>query len=414
MTGNTVAAAAADFVRALVDARWSDAAARVAASVPTGAMSAERLQQMWTQLTGRLGALEALALQEVAEQEGRQLADLAARFARAEVTRRVVVDDELAVTGFWVSAPKPPAYEPPPYVNRGAFGEEELRVGRDPALPAVFSRPRGGPAPVVVLVHGSGPNDRDETIGANRPFRDLAWGLASRGVAVLRYDKRTFAHPRSLGADVTVEEEVVLDALDAVRVAQEREGVRCERVFVLGHSLGGTLAPEIAARAGNLAGIVLLAAGARPLPEVLAEQVAYVASLPDAGPVGAEELAQVRDVATQLRARAIAPDANVLGVTARYFYDLDDRRPLERVRDVGVPVLALHGGRDYQVTAADVAAWRRALAGHHDAELHEYPQLNHLFMHGTGMATPAEYRGAAGHVDAGVVHAIADWIHARC
>ena len=413
MTGNAVAAAAALFVQALVDARWSDAAGRVAASVPAGAMSAERLQQVWTQLTGRLGALEALALQEVATQDGRQLVDLAARFARSEVTLRVVLDDALAVAGFWVSQPKAPTYEPPAYVDPSAFDEAELTLGREPALPAVLTRPHGGAAPVLVLVHGSGPNDRDETIGANRPFRDLAWGLASRGVAVLRYDKRTFAHPRSLGADVTVEEEVVLDAVDAVRAARAAAGVRGERVFLLGHSLGGTLAPEIAARAGGVCGLVLLAAGARALPEVLAEQIAYVASLPEAGPVSPEELAQVREVAAQLCARALPPAVNVLGVTARYFYDLDDRRPVESVREVGVPVLALHGGRDYQVTGADVARWREALAGHHDAELREYPHLNHLFMPGTGMATPAEYRGAAGHVDAGVVHAIADWIHAR-
>lgn len=426
MTRNAVTAAAVHFVQALVEERWQDAEARVSAAVPAGAMSAERLRQMWTQLTGRLGALQsldALDLEPPAapadrhqadrHQADRHQADLAARFARSAVTLRVVLDADLAVAGFWVSQPRAPAYAAPPYVDPDAFAEEELAIGREPPLPAVLTRPHGAPAPVVVLVHGSGPNDRDETVGANRPFRDLAWGLASRGVAALRYDKRTFAHPRSLGADVTVEEEVVLDALDAVAAARAVAGVRGDRVFLLGHSLGGTLGPEIAARAGSLAGLVLMAAGARPLPEVLAEQIAYVASLPEAGPVPPEELEQVRQVAAQLAARALPPEANVLGVTARYFYDLEDRRPLQRLHTLPVPVLALHGGRDYQVTAADVARWREALAGHRDAELREYPRLNHLLMPGTGTATPAEYRGAPGHVDVGVVHALADWIHAR-
>lgn len=414
MTGNAVTAAAVHFVQALVEERWSDAAARVSPAVPAGTMSAERLQQVWTQLTSRLGMLEALAPQEPGEQDGRHLADLSARFARSEVTLRVVLEGgDLAVSGFWVSQPKPPAYAPPPYVDQSAFEETELTIGREPPLPAVLTRPRDMSAPVVVLVHGSGPNDRDETIGANRPFRDLAWGLASLGVAVLRYDKRTFAHPRSLGASVTVEEEVVLDALDALAAARVAAGVRRDHVFLLGHSLGGSLGPEIARRADDLAGLVLLAASARPLPEVLVEQIAYVAALPDAGPVPPEELEQIREVAEQLAARTLPPEANVLGVTARYFYDLDDRRVLEQARQLATPVLVLHGGRDYQVTAADLARWREALSGHRDAELREYPQLNHLFMPGTGMATPAEYRGPAGHVDANVVQAIADWILAR-
>ena len=90
-----------------------------------------------------------------------------------------------------------PSYEAPAYVNRKAFRDIDVIVGKAPwPLPGTLSLPTGTHAwPVVILVHGSGPEDRDETIGPNRPFRDLAWGLASRGIAVLRYDKRTKVHP---------------------------------------------------------------------------------------------------------------------------------------------------------------------------------------------------------------------------
>src|SRR5690606_5697568 len=114
----------------------------------------------------------------------------------------------------------------------------------------------------------------------NRPFRDLAWGLASCGIAVLRYDKRSYARPASLGDDATVEEEVIADAVAALADARSAEGVDSARVVLLGHSLGGTLAPEIAGRSdGGVAGVVLLAAGARPMTVTLDEQLAYLDSL---------------------------------------------------------------------------------------------------------------------------------------
>ena len=78
------------------------------------------------------------------------------------------------------------------------FDEQEVMVGSGPlAVPGTLSIPKlPRPCPAAVLLAGSGPNDRDETIGRNKPLKDLAWGLASAGVGVLRFDKVTFAHPR--------------------------------------------------------------------------------------------------------------------------------------------------------------------------------------------------------------------------
>lgn len=400
------------FVRALDDHDFAAAGALVSAAVPADAMSPNRLEQLWTQLTSQLGPLAQLTPGESAVEQGRHVANVGARFARSEVTLRVVLDDDAAVAGFWVSAPRPPAYDPPSYVDCSAFHEVELTVGRAPALPAVLTLPHGAsPAPVVVLVHGSGPNDRDETVGGNRPFRDLAWGMASRGIAVLRYDKRSYARPASLGDDVTVEEEVIADALAALDVARSADGVDGSRVVLLGHSLGGTLAPEIAGRDGNrVAGVVLLAAGARPMAVTLDEQLAYLDSLARAAGQPTTELDDARALVRQLAARTLPPDVNVLGAPARYVYDLDDRRPLDRARRLTVPVLVLHGGRDYQVTAADVALWRDALSGNPAATIREFPALNHLFMTGEGRATPAEYTSTSGHVAEDVVAGIAHWI----
>lgn len=409
MTDDRWTAAAERFVRRLERGAFADAAREVSPAVPAGAMSAERLGELWTQLTAQLGPLAALEPRRVEEQEGRHVVDLGARFARSEHTLRILLTPEEQVVGFWLDAPRPPAYVPPSYVDTASFEEVDVTVGSGAfALGGTLTLPKGdAPVPVVVLVHGSGPNDRDETIGANRPFRDLAWGLATRGIGVLRYDKRTYAHRGKLGADVTVEQEVVDDALAALALARAHRRAAPDRVYLLGHSLGATLAPEIARRDAALAGVVLLAASARPPADVVLEQIAYLRAL---APESAAAYEAVVPRLEQVRAGAAPPDAIVLGAPARYWYDLAARSPTEEARALTVPILALQGGRDYQVTDADFDLWRRALAGRRGATLELYPELNHLFMAGAGRATPAEYTGRSGHVAPRVIDDVARFI----
>ncbi len=409
------AATAVAFVRALDRGAWADASAVSALPPPPSQTPETLLQGMWTQLVGRLGALAALDPAPSSESGGNRVVDLGARFARSEVTLRVVVGPAGKVAGFWVTPPRPPAYTPPPYADAARVREEAMTVGAEPALGATLTVPRDAAErfPVAVLVHGSGPNDRDERVGANFPFRDLALGLAARGVAVLRYDKRTFAHPKSLaGRRVTLEVETLDDALAAVAAARAVPGADPARVFVVGHSLGATFAPEIAERDGRVAGAVLLAPGGRPLAEAARDQVAFMADRARAAGQPTAEYEALGGLLGDLAARRIAPDVAVLGAPAWYWYDVDDRRPLERARTSRVPLLAVFGGRDYQVTAVDQAAWRAALAGRADATVEVRPTLNHLLVPGAGPSSPDEYRAHPGHVDPALVERLATWISA--
>jgi pimeloyl-ACP methyl ester carboxylesterase len=294
--------------------------------------------------------------------------------------------------------------------------ERDVRVpaGAD-SLPGTLCVPRATePVAVVVLTHGSGPNDRDETIGPNKPFRDIARGLAAAGIASLRYDKRTFALRGRLDpAAMTVEEEVIADAVAAVRVARAQPGIDPARAFLLGHSLGGTLAPLAAERLGrDLRGIVLLAPGARPLDSVVVEQTAFRMRV--AGQSDSLIAAQTADlVAAFARVRSgVAPDSEVvLGASARYWRDLFARRPLDALRRLGVPVLVLQGGKDYQVTRADYELVQAALAGKAPGQALTVwlPDLNHLFMKVAGQSTGAEY-GLAGRVDEQAIAQLVRWI----
>jgi uncharacterized protein len=282
-------------------------------------------------------------------------------------------------------------------------------------LPATLTLPDGARhLPAVVLVHGSGPNDRDETVGANKPFRDLAAGLADRGLVVLRYEKRSRAAPLSfMGHPFTVNDEVVDDALSAVTLLRGLPQVDPARVVVLGHSLGGTLAPRIGARDTTLAGLVILAGATRPLPDLVDEQLAYLRALPGADTVALDRA--IGSMAPGLAAvRALTPADSAstqmyLGAPAAYWLDLARYNPVAVAARLPMPILILQGGRDYQVTRADLAGWRTGLDGRGAVQIREYPSLNHLFISGTGASSPAEY-AVAGSVDPRVIADIADWV----
>lgn len=405
--------AAREWVGLLKEGNFDGAGARVDPRVPGGAMGPEQLRTIWAQLSGQLGPLLSLEPGTVSVQGEYHAVDLPAAFEAQSVVIRIVLTDDLQVSGFFVRPPAPSAYEPPPYVRPESFREVEVVVGSDPwALPGVLTLPRGeGPFPGLVLVHGSGPNDRDETIGGNKPFRDLAWGLASSGIAVLRYDKRTHVHGRSLPAGIGLEDEVLLDALAALDLARKAPEIEADRVFLLGHSLGGMMAPEIARRDGGLAGVAILAAPARPFFQVLRGQLEYLASL-EAGPDSPARIQLDSLVAVVRKAEAgeLAPDQDLLGAPAGYWRELAEVDPVATARESLVPLIVLQGGRDYQSTSQDLSLWEKGLDGRERATFRHYPSLDHLFAAGEGTATPEDYVSTVRHVDESVIRDLARWI----
>ena len=334
---------------------------------------------------------------------------------------KIVFDDTGKITGLYFTNPNSAnaaSYRSPSYANADRFSEKEVTVGSgDWELPGTLSIPAGdGPFPAVILVHGSGPNDRDETIGPNKPFRDLAEGLASRGIAVLRFEKRTKQYPEDLMAEfpqMTVQEESIDDALAAIRLLQDTPEIDAEQIYILGHSLGGMLAPRIAEQNDNLAGLIILAGAARPLEDLLVEQVGYLINLDGTvTPQEDEQMTELQALVAQIK----DPDLSVetapgylMGAPASYWLDLREYDPAQTAANVDVPMLILQGDRDYQVTQQDFLQWKQALDGKANVLFKEYPTLNHLFIPGTGQSTPAEYE-LAGHVSRDVVEDIEGFI----
>jgi len=284
------------------------------------------------------------------------------------------------------------------------FPSGELQMPGTLCLPL---SPRGR-VPLVVLVHGSGAHDRDETVAGNKPFRDLAEGLAATGIATLRYDKRTYAFPGSFGPKATVEEEVIADAVAALAYSRTLPEVDPNQVFVLGHSLGASMAPFIAERSPEARGVILMAAAARQLDELVYEQVAFQSksSGQDQASI-AKETENLKKTFARIRSGEAPDSERFMNAPAFYWRDLLKRDTVAGLKRLTQPVLVLQGGKDVQVSRTDYDLIVQALGG--KAEAHFLPALNHLFMTVEGQPTGAEY-GVPGHVDPQVMQIISKWI----
>ena len=331
-------------------------------------MPADKLEKTWKAIVGQVGAFGKKAGARSEKAGKYDVVYLTCKFDKATLDLKVVFDSDKRITGFFLSPAKGKyTFAPPPYAKAGAYREKAVVIGDAWKLPGTLTLPRGeGPFPCVVLVHGSGPHDGDETIGPNKPFRDLAWGLASQGVAVLRYEKRTLAHGPRFAAlkGATMKDEVIDDALAAVALLRKDKDIDAKRIFVAGHSLGGYLAPKIAALDAKIAGVVILAGSTRPLEDLILEQFTYLYSLDD--PTLAKHEAALADVKKKVaRVKAPnlaeAPAADLpLGVPASYWVWMRDYDPAATAAKLSRPVLVLQGERDYQVTMADLAGWKKA------------------------------------------------------
>ncbi|MGS1079914.1 alpha/beta hydrolase [Pseudoxanthomonas beigongshangi] len=376
------------------------------------AVPQDKLKAVWESLPAQMGELRTRGEPKVMPHQDLQVALVRLEFANGAINAQVAVNAQGQIAGFLLQPAPPEAATPVP--ADASYQERDLAVGAgEQALAATLAMPKGaGPFPAVVLVHGSGPQDRNETIGPNRPFLDIARGLAAQGIAVLRYEKRSKARPQDFtGKSFTVDDEVTDDAVAAIVTLRAQPGVDGKRVFVLGHSQGGMLAPRIAQRSGRIAGLILFAAPARSLLTILPEQNRYL--LAKQGPTTPEAQAFLDRLDTQIaNVRGNTPDDSTdtpLGLPARYWRSLEAIDPVAEAKALALPLLLLQGGRDFQVVDADWQRWRDGLAGDRRATFKDYPALNHLGIAGEGAGSLSEYQ-RPGQVDPQLIADTARWI----
>ena len=389
-------------------------------------LDADGLEQSWSAVAPLLGEYLGRGEVELVAQDGYTVAVLQAHFANSNLKVQIAYDDAGRIGGMQMQPVAPDTSDVAE--ETGPWTEVELTVEADPAYPlgATLCLPEGGDAalpPVVVLVQGSGSSDRNEAILQNAPFRDVAHGLAELGVATLRYDKRTFIYPEcagDTGMDIDIRGEMLDDVNAAIELMRADERVDSERIFVLGHSLGGMMVPAIAAENSDLAGAISMAGSLRRLWEIVYDQnqeaiAAYDAvELPEAQrAVLDEQVAQIEADMETFRAGidGLSDDATLLGVPVRYWRSLEEYAGEHFIDELDLPLLILQGDADFQVYAdVDYPLWQEALAGRENVTFCLYEGLNHLMMPTQGLRDTTEYVTPS-HVREDVIADIAGFVN---
>ena len=392
------------------------------------ALPASKIPEVWDSLLGQAGAFKSIVSTRVTERQGLHAAIVTCEFEHATLDAKVYMDAQGQVKGLFFepasgapgAASAPAEWTAPSYAKPDAFHERDTTVisGRWELPGSLILPDTKTTVPAVVLIQGSGPHDQDESLGPNKPFKDLAYGLASQNIAVLRYVKRTNQYGADSKSDTpfTVKDEVTDDAIAAVALVAKMPEVNKKQIYILGHSQGGMLAPRIASEDPQVAGIVILAGNTRPLEKLVVEQVKYIAGLTGTEtPENKKQIEKAEAIAAQVESPSLKPDTVVdffgAPMPGSYFLDLRNYDPGKVAASLKIPILVLQGGRDIQVSSADFNSWKGALANDPRATSKFYPAYNHLFMTGTGSspATPEDY-AVAGNVSEDVVNDIAHWI----
>ncbi|PES25360.1 alpha/beta hydrolase [Bacillus anthracis] len=304
----------------------------------------------------------------------------------------------------------------PSYDQPNSYQEREIVIGNSTyPLPATLTVPKHKPGeklPVVVLVHGAGIHDRDSTYMGTKILRDLAVGLSSNGIAVLRYEKRTLEHALKMSAEpVTLDRDTTDDAIYAAKSAAQQEGIDPNNIFILGHSLGAGAMPRILSKSPSslVRGSILLAPPARPLTDIAIDQNQYLGASKEVIDELKRQFAFIQDPTFNPEH---PPTGYNLG-SPHFMYDVSRWRPVEEARSRKEPLLILQGARDYQVTVKnEYTKWQEGLSNRRNVQFNEYPKLNHFFTEGDGeLSLPSEYEIPA-NIPEYVIQDIIKWVNA--
>lgn len=380
--------------------------------------NAAMLEKMWGSIPRYMGEYKGYTTVESMKKDSIDVVDVRCIFEKTKMDLQFSFADNKKIIGMFFVPPKnKTAYVTPEYAQQNKYYETKIAVKTGTmSLPGALCVPNNiKNPPVVILLAGSGPNDKDETIGPNKALKDLAVGLASNGIATYRYDKRTLVYGKDM-KDVDINTEVIEDAINAVTILKKNPLFKESKIFIAGHSLGAMCAPMIASKSKQVNGIVLLAGNARPLEDVVLEQYNYIFGLDS---INQDEKKQLEKITQQIK---ILKDSKALktakaedlplNLDSKYWQSLVKYNQVQVAKKLKQPILVLQGERDYQVTMTDFNLWKQNLSNKPKNEFISYPTLNHLFMKGEGKSTPSEY-DKQGNVDFQIISDISNWIKSK-
>ncbi|MCB9251126.1 MAG: DUF3887 domain-containing protein [Flavobacteriales bacterium] len=379
------------------------------------ALSVKKIKTLWIQLEKQLGGLTSSGKTSVIEENGIQFYLTPLNFKKGALQLKTSYNEKGKLSSIYF---KPKNYSLPEYGKNLVYNKIDLEVKTGKyALPGelIFPKNIQGPMPVVILVHGSGPQDRYESIISMKVFKDLALGLIQQNIACFLYDKRTLVYKKEYDtAQFTLREETIDDAVSAFNLLRKLPEIDTGLMFIAGHSLGGYALPAILQKCKGVRGGISIAGCARPIEDLIQYQTKFLLGLDDK-----INFFEKQYIKKQNKTIAFIKNDDLLHSKpktkllaywpSKFWIDLRNYNPVAALDSIDIPVLFIQGERDFQVTMTDFELWKKGLQLHPVHQFNTYPKLNHLLFEYEGKPNPSEYYSGK-NVPEYLIHDLSDWI----
>jgi alpha-beta hydrolase superfamily lysophospholipase len=383
----------------------------------------ERFQSIWESLAAVNGDLNEIGATRYNYLDSFHVTTTKLKFKNGAVGLRLSFNLKWQISGIYI-VEADPMYNIPAYIN--TFGFYEIKIPFGPVgfeNEAILTVPiQEKKYPCVIIIGGSGPIDKDATIGPNRIYKDFAWGLASNEIATLRFDKRTKAYFGKImeqhknGNYYTIEQEYLADLKELVNKVSKKNAIDPKRIYLMGHSQGAGLMPLFLKQNKKVAGAIMAAGNYTSLQDLMLYQLEYLKPLQakiKADSAIFENMVVQANNAKILNLPNTFPNDSLPSMYPfSYWNYLNNLNIITLAKKNKKPVLVLQGERDYQVPFSEYLNWKTTLKDNTNNQFLSFQKLNHMFLEGEGKSTPEEY-ATRSNVPDYVIDEITKWIKAQ-
>ncbi len=390
----------------------------MSSTIMQNALSEDKLKEIWETLPLQMGKLNGIIKEDLTKTNDMSIVILSLNFENAVMDMKITVDTEDKIAGLFFTMSSTPKPEEkvvlPDYLNKENITEEDIAFNcGNYKIKGKSVIPKDTKVyPVVLMITGSGPNDMDESIYSRKPFRDIAYGLGNKGIATVRWNKRTKDYPQIMNdiPDFTLEDEYITEVNSAIEWTKQTFPNR--QIYLLGHSLGATIIPGIANDNNSFSGYIMMAGTAFKLEDVILEQYRKIFAMNGTDADENEILKQTEEqvkVIKNLTNDSVETNPLLLDLPKPYWLYLNSYDQVAEFMKMAYPILVMQGEKDYQVTMVDFKEWKSAGVNSDNFSFISYPLLDHLFMECKGKSTPDSYKEKK-FVSKNVIKDISDWI----
>lgn len=370
-----------------------------------------QLETAWSDTVISIGSYVGYDKTETETDGGFEIVNCFLKYSDSGLLVKLTYNNNKEIDGVWLNYYTITNSEEPKVSDK--FAETAIKVG-ELSIDGMLTIPNGiENPPIVILVQGSGQSDMNETVGKanNQPFKDIAYGLAENGIASIRYNKRYYQFSEKAKSDMTIFDEVIDDVNAAIELASKNDKLDSKKIYVLGHSLGGMLAPRIAYDNSKVAGVISLAGSPRNIEDIILDQnINAIDASGLSDKEKEEQLLRVNEAVNQIKGLNENDTKVIMNISAKYWHSLSNINQSKCAKELEIPMLFLQGEADFQVFSdKDFKQWEESLTSRKNCSFKLYEGLNHLFMKSKGKADVTEY-DTSDNVDSQVIKDIADWI----